>query len=375
LCSGPATRSTCLSGALAALLLALPGASFAGTRHEPQLGIAAEMRYDSDALAGGGAELMTKLSPRAGYRLRNERRQAEIGYGVDLVHHAEAGNVGVDHRGQLAYRDRLTRRLTLSLEGSLFRVEDTATLPRFGVAQVRSGALWAIARGSARLSLSRTESLELGYRGEATRLLRAGQPLGTVHAPSLRYASLVSRRLELGVSYRYQLFSSGSARFADTHAPGATLRYRVARHTFFLAEAGPMFFRSKDASALEARLRAELQYEVRGVEAGLSAGRDYVGSAGGASALWADYVQSALTWRLGEAFMLYGAAGLFRNGLAPSHPSDLLGYGLSAGVEWRFARGLAANLGLDRLGQIDRSDQGLSMVRNIISLRLSYRMQ
>lgn len=375
MCSGPATRSTCLSGALAVLLFALPGASLAATRHEPQLGVGAEMRYDSDALAGGGAELMTKLSPRVGYRLRNPRREVEVGYGVDLVHHAEAGNVGVDHRGQLTYRDRPTRRLTLSLDAALFRVEDTATLPRFGVAQMRSGALWALARGSARLALSRTESLEAGYRGEATRLLRAGEPLGAVHAPSLRYSSLVSRRLELGVSYRYQLFSSGSARFADTHAPGATLRYRVARHTFFLAEAGPMFFRSKDSSALEARLRAELQYAARGVDAGLSAGRDYVGSAGGATALWADYVQSALTWRLAEAFMLYGAAGLFRNGIAPARPTDILGYGLSAGLEWRFARSLAANLGLDRLGQIDRSDQGLTMARNILSLRLSYRMQ
>lgn len=378
MCSARATRSTFPSLAaalLGGLAVGLGGSASAATKSGPLLGLGAELRYDSDALAGGGEELMTKLSPRLGWRARSERRLFEAGYALDAIGHLNGGGFTVDHRGGLKLRERLSRRLRLDADLSAWRVEDTASLPRFGVAATRTGALWGLGELTASLQASRRATLTAGWRAEATRLLRPGERLGAVQAFSTRAAGLLTRRLELGLGLRYQFFSAGLEQVAGTYSASLSTRWRVARHAFLFAEAGPLLYRSTEADTLDLRLKAGLEYAARGLEAGVTVGRDYVGAAGYAVALWADYLQSAVSYRASEPLRLYGAAGLFRNGLAPARPTAALGYTLSVGTEWRFGNGLTAGLGLDRVGQIGLEDPGLTMARNIAGLRLGWRRE
>ena len=47
-----------------------------------------------------------------------------------------------------------------------------------------------------------------------------------------------------------------------------------------------MLYRSRDESAWDARYRVQLEYAARGLELGVSTGRDYLGAAGYANAVW-----------------------------------------------------------------------------------------
>lgn len=364
-----------LVAALASGWLWAPGAAEAATRHRPILGVATEARVDRDAVSGAGTEFMSKLSGEVGWSARNPRLDLEAAYLADLVHHAIADNFTLDHRARLLFRGAATRRLTFRAEGALYRVEDTATLPRFGVANLRAPALWATAGASASWHLTRTETVEAGYLGEVSRLYLPGLPLGAVHAGQAQLTSRFTERLEAGLRHRFQLFTADGAPFAQGHSPALRLRHRFDRHAFAEVEAGPMAFVTVGGEvAWEPRLRGEIGWESRGAGVGLLAGRDFVGAAGYATAIWADFAQLAGSWRVSRAVGLHGVAGLFRNGLAPEGPVAAQGYGLSLGAEWRLAPGLSAQAGYDRIGQFDVGGLGLGLARDIGALRLVYRM-
>jgi len=352
------------------LFAAVAGAS---PQHRAVLGLALEERVDDGALASGGAELMSKLSPEVGYELKSEQRDLTAAYDADLIHHLVAGNVGLDHRGRLRYRDEPTERLELHLDATLYRVEDSSTLPRFGVARTQSAALWLKGELALDYRLSHRDTAELGYRTEATRLYANGLPLTSVHALAGEVRREVGRRLELGVRYRAQLFTAGLTPRAHTHAVSGTLRFTLARHTFLAVDAGPVLFAASGLRSVTPRVGAELGYEARGVELGVVGGRDYVGAAGFATAIWADYVQVAAAWKVSRAVSLNAAGGLYRNGVAPAGPVDAQGWGAGAGFEWRFAKELSAELSYNRISQLGTAAvPGLS--RNIASARLTYRV-
>ncbi len=361
-----------MRGAIVLLSLLAGGVASAATLHRPILGISAEERYDDDALHGAG-DLWTKVSPLVGYEMKGETRKLDATYAVDVIHMLRRSDFGVDHRGALEYTDRLTDRLTLHLRGGLFRVQDASSLPRLGVARVRAGVLWARTDGELRYRITARTEGELGYAGDLTKLLRAEYPLGVVHAPFAAVMHRLTPRLSVGARYRFQLFTADWGRTADAHTGVGLLRYRITRHTTLALEAGPVLFRGDSAPFVAPRVHGELAYYARGVELAINGGRDFVGAAGYATAIWADYVQAVAGWRVAAPVSMYAAGGLFRNGRAPNQPVDAQGYGLSAGVEWRFARGASLQLGYDRIAQVDFGGVGLNLSRNIFAVRVGYR--
>jgi hypothetical protein len=357
--------------ASAAVLLAAPASAWAAPR--PVLGVAAEERVDDGALPQGGTELMSKVSPELGLELKSEAQELQAVYGADLIYHLVAGNLGVDHRARLAYKDAPNERLKLHADGLVYRVEDSSTLPRFGVARVRSPALWLNAGAGAEVQLSPRDAVGLSYALEATRLYSTGLPLASVHALSPKWTHHAAPRLELGAGYRIQLFTAGSASVAQGHALTGSLRYALARHTFLTAEVGPALFSAGGVTRVVPRFGAQVGYEARGVEVGLLGGRDIVGAAGYAAAIWADYLQLGAAWKVSRTLSLDAAGGLYRNGFAPAGPPTAQGWGAGAGLEWRFARGLAAGASFHRISQ-NGTGAALELSRNIASVRLAVRL-
>lgn len=348
--------------------------AWAAPVHRPLLGIVAEERFDDGLVHEGRKDLMTKLSPEVGYELKTELRSLSAAYAADLTYHLAAGNVSVDHRGRLSYKDAPLERLKLHADGSIYRVEDSTTLPRFGVARTLSAALWLQGQAGLEILLSPRDTAALAYSAEATRLYAGGLPLSTVQSLSPELKRRVTPRLELGLRYRAQLFTAGALGSAHAHALSGALRYVIARHMFLAADAGPaLFFAGGAGGKVVPRFGAQLGYEARGLEVGILGGRDFVGAAGYAAAIWADTVQAAAAWKVNRAWSLDAGAGLYRNGLAPSGPSDAKGWGAGVGVEWRFARGFFAGASYNRISQIGTAPAaGLS--RNIASARVGYRM-
>src|SRR5690606_9507007 len=146
---------------------------------------------------------------------------------------------------------------------------------------------------------------EVGYSGDLTKLQLAQMPLGVVHAPYLLLMHRLTPRLELGARYRFQLFTADWGRTADAHTGVALLRYRITRHTHVALEAGPLLFRNDERPFLAPRVHGELAYYARGVELAINGGRDFVGAAGYATAIWADYVQAVGGWRVSAPVSIY----------------------------------------------------------------------
>jgi len=341
--------------------------------HEPILGLAVEARVDDDVSAGGASESMAKLSPLVGWRSRGERFHVEGDYALDLVHHLEGSNLTFDHRGHLEARALATRRLTLRAQGGLYRVQDTSTLPRFGIARVPGGALWASWDLGAAYRVTETAPLEAGYLGDVTRLYDRHAPTGVLHSASVHLREAVTRRVELGLRGRTQIFAGRTNPFAEGYAASGTARLRLTRHSFFAVEAGGMLYHRDGSVVFVPRGRAQLGLEGRRFDLGLEASRDTYGAAGFASAIWADSLYGAFAFRPIEPLGVWIGGGFFRNGVAPDRELTAQGYGATTGAEWRVVPGLTARLAFDHIGQLDESGRGLAMARNIVSLRLAYR--
>ncbi len=359
-------------GALAASAL-WAAAAFAAPVQRPILGIAAEERFDDGMAQEGRGALMTKLSPEVGYELQSEVRELQAVYAADLTYHLGDGSAGADHRGRLSYKDASAERLKLHAEGWLYRVEDSATLPRFGIAHTLSAALWVKGQAGVEYLLSPRDTAALGYTAEATRLFTGGLPLNVAQSLTPELRRRLSPRLEVGLRYRAQLFTAGPTPSATSHALSGALRYELARHVFLAADAGPALFWSSGAGKVVPRFGAQLGYEARGLELALLGGRDLLGAAGFATAIWADTVQAAAAWKVSRAVSLDAAAGLYRNGVAPEGPTDAKGWGAGVGVEWRFVRGFFAGASYNRISQIGTAPAA-GMSRNIAGARLGYRM-
>lgn len=358
--------------AWAAAILLWTAPAWAGVKHEPILGVAVEERVDTEGAAGGGTELMSKLSPEVGWSAKGEALTLDASYAVDAIHHLRARNVTFDHRVRLDLKNRLTERLTLRTTGALYRVEDMASLPRFGVARVLAPALWAWAEVGLEGRLTHTLMLEGAYHGEASRIFGGGYPLGSSHAGWARLRWQVDRRLELGARVRAELFAAGAARYADALSPTLTGRWAMTRHSFVSLEGGPLVYRSKTGDTLIPRALAEVGYDARGLLLGVAATHDVVGAAGYAAAVWVDSVSAALTWRFAPTWSGWLVGGLYRNGLAPAGGADATGVTGTVGLEWRFARGFAAAATYDRIEQFAAA-QGFGLSRDIVSLRVGYR--
>jgi hypothetical protein len=357
-------------------------AALAARVYEPRLSVLLEERYDDDFRLRGdetSGQLMTKVSPRIGLDVRSPTLEAESFYAVDMLMRLGSGSMGVDHRAGLEASQRLSRRLRVEVMGRVFRVTDPTSLPRESVASAMEPVFYGQLRLSATGRPSRRVDARGGYGLEGIRVLTPGQETGYVHTPFLELWLRSTRRLSLGLEYRYQAFLYGEA-FSQAHGAFATLRYRLTRQTTFTARAGPVGFSGEDgARGVLPRVALELGHDAELLEVVFSAGHDLVGATGFATALWADYATLVAMRRLGARVSAYAAGSFFRNGRAPGEDAFSLGgsprvsqgYTLRAGVELRLNRHLTLQGAVDRVAQVgaEQSAAEVDLARNVAAIR------
>lgn len=368
---------------LASLMLAAPVAQGA-TVWEPRLRVTAEGRYDDDLRLGdgeAGGQLMSKLSPRLGLEAKDGRLTLDSFYAADLLVRHGSGKVTLDHRAGVDVRQLLTRRLRVDTAVRVYRVTDPSSLPRDGLARSLSPTFFTQARLG--LAARATERLDVGvrYTFEAVRILEAGRLPGYAHVPSVEAWYRSTRRLSLGLEYRYQgLLYAGEV--GQSHGLAAGLRYRLTRPMTFTARAGPVRYLAPDGQpgGWVPRVSLELMREGELLDVGVAVGHDLVGATGFANALWADYASVVFDRRFTQRLSAFGAASFFRNGRAPSQdwgvfngsPTVSQGYAVSAGVEYRLNRQLSVQGAVDRIAQVGAAETAGTgdLTRNVFAVRL-----
>ncbi|XXF80864.1 hypothetical protein P2318_14215 [Myxococcaceae bacterium GXIMD 01537] len=373
-----------LQGLLVAGTLLGAGAASAATVYDSSLRFMVEERYDddlrlSDGLAGG--QFMTKFTPRLMGEAKNARLTAEGFYAADLLVRHGSGNVSLDHRAGLETRYLLSRRLRVDVTGRVYRVTDPTSLPRQGLARSTTPTLY----GQARLTLLGRVTSRLDVRAtyafEGARMYQSGLAPSYVHTPSAELLYRGTRRLTLGLEYRYQGFVFANE-YSDAHAAIGSLRYRLSRVTTLTVRGGPVFFRQPTAlggSGVVPRVALELARDGQFVDWGFVVGHDLVGASGFTDALWADYASLMATRRFSARLSLTGAASYFRNGLAPGEDffearGERLaqGYAVGLGLEYRWTRRLSMQGALDRIAQVGAVGTGVDLTRNVAAVRFIY---
>ncbi|WP_244172279.1 hypothetical protein [Myxococcus virescens] len=367
---------------LAGLLFGAPAAQ-AATVWEPRLRLTAEERFDDDLrLGGGGAgQLMTKVTPRLGLEAKDARLTLDSFYAADLLMRHGSGRTTLDHRGGLEARHQVTRRLRLDTAIRVFRVTDPSSLPRDGLARSTLPTFFTQATLGVTNRVAERLDVRAGYRFEAVRIIDVGQRAGYAHTPSIEGWYRATRRLSLGLEYRYQGFLYEGA-LSQSHGAALGLRYRLTRPTTFTVRAGPVRYLAPvgQQGGWVPRVNVELQREGEMFDVGVSMGHDLVGANGFTNALWADYASVMLARRFTQKFSLFGAASFFRNGQAPSldwavfrgAPRVSQGYAVSGGVEYRMDRRLSAQGAVDRIAQVGLADSAsaVDLTRNVFAVRL-----
>lgn len=349
---------------------------------DSSLRITLEERYDDDfrfSEAGGGL-FMTKLTPRLGLELKDPRSRGEIFYATDLLVRHGSNDASLEHRGGLDFGYAASRRLQLGFTGRIFRVTDPTSLPREGVARTLAPTLYGQGRASVTGRATRRWDLRASYGFEGARVYEDGSQPGFVHTPSVEAWYRSTRRLTLGMEYRYQGFLYGEA-FSQAHGAFAGLRYRLSRPTTLMVRGGPVYYTSHEGEAgWLPRVIAELEREGELFDLGAAVGHDLVGASGFEHALWADFAALTLARRITGRLSVNAAASYFRNGRAPNEGAFQLyespyvsqGYAVEVGVEYRLNRHMALQGMANRIAQVGAGDEaaGVDLARNVLAIRL-----
>lgn len=323
---------------------------------------------------------MTKLTPRLGLDLKDPTLTLESFYAADLLMRHGSGRVTMDHRGGLSVRKRLSRRLRVEVSGGIYRVTDPTSLPRESVARSTEPVLYGQSRVYASGRLSQRVDVGAGYGFEGVKVRTAGSEAGFVHTPFVETWLRTTRRLSLGLEYRYQGFVFGE-NFQQAHGVFGALRYRLSRQTSFTARGGPVSFSAGDGSGgVIPRVKLELLHEAGPFDLGFVAGHDLVGASGFTNALWADYAGLVLNRHFNDRVSVYGVASFFRNGRAPGEGAFTWnggarvaqGYALGAGLEFKVNRYVSMQTAVDRIAQVgvDEAVLGVNLTRNVAAIRL-----
>jgi hypothetical protein len=363
---------------MAACVALTAPAALAGTVYTPSLQVTAEERYDTDlrlrAEAGGGGQLMSKLTPRLGLEAKDPTLTLGAFYSADALFRHGSGTLSLDHRGGLDLKKQLTRNLKLDSAVRVFRVTDPTSLPRQGLGATFDPILYGKASVGLGGRVSKRVNMRASYGFEAARVYPADPGTGVgvglegrsargdfVHTPMVEAWYGVSRRLLLGAEYRYQGFQLSSG-LDQAHSPGAMLRYHLTRWTTFTARGGPVLYRPDDGvgQGTIPRVQLELTREVEHAALGIVVGHDLVGASGFDRTLWADYASIVASRAFSDRFNVFGAASYFRNGGAPNQglfsfdarDSVSQGYAVGGGVEYRLNRYLALQGTVDRIAQV-----------------------
>lgn len=368
---------------MAGVLSVAPGA-MAATVLDSSLRLTAEERYDDDFRLtedSTGGQLMTKLTPRLGLEMKDPRTTGEAFYATDLLMRHGSGKVTLDHRAGLQMRHVLSRRLRLDFTGRLFRVTDPTSLPREGLARSLAPIVYGQARLSATGRVTQRLDMSARYAFEGAKVYEAGREPGYVHTPSVEAWYRSTRRLTLGLEYRYQGFVFGNG-YSDGHGAFAGMRYRLTRPTALTVRGGPVLYRSPEGEReVLPRFSVELAREGELFDIGVVVGHDLVGASGFTNALWADYASLMFARRINHRWSVYGAGSFFRNGRAPSAGAFSLkdtayvsqGYAVGGGVEFRMNRYLTLQGAADRIAQVGAGDEeaaGVDLARNVLAVRL-----
>jgi hypothetical protein len=366
---------------MACVLLTGP-AALAAQILDSSLRIAVEERYDDDfrLSEAGGGQFMTKLTPRLGLELKDPRSKGEAFYATDLLVRHGSGDASIEHRGGLELGYTVSRRLQLDFTGRIFRVTDPTSLPREGVARTLSPTLYGQGRVSATGRATRRWDLRASYGFEGAKVYEEGSQPGFVHTPSVEAWYRSTRRLSLGMEYRYQGFLYGEE-FSQAHGAFAGLRYRLTRPTTLTVRGGPVLYTSPEGeSGWLPRVIAMLEREGELFDLGAAVGHDLVGASGFEHALWADFASLTIARRFNGRLSVSAAASYFRNGRAPNEGAFQLyespyvsqGYAVEGGVEYRLNRYVALQGMANRIAQVGAGDAaaGVNLARNVLAIRL-----
>ncbi|QSQ15101.1 hypothetical protein [Myxococcus landrumensis] len=369
---------------LTGLMLTAPAVP-AATVWEPRLRIAAEERYDDDLRLGAGAtggQFMSKLSPRVGLEGKDERLTLDGFYAADVLMRHGSGRVTLDHRSGMALQYLLSRRLRVDGYARVFRVTDPTSLPRDGLARSTEPTFFTQARLGLTARASERVDVRAGYALEVVRILEDGQHTGSAHTPTLEMLYRSSRRLTLGLEYRYQGFLYERV-LSQAHALTGSLRYRLTRPTTLIVRAGPVRYLAPygQEGGWVPRVNLELAREGELFDLGFAVGHDLVGASGFANALWADYATLTVARRFNQRFSAFGAASFFRNGRAPARAWSTFdnarrvsqGYAVGAGVEYAVNRQVAMQGAVDRIAQVgvaEAAGAAGDLSRNVFAVRL-----
>jgi opacity protein-like surface antigen len=361
-------------------------AALATTVVEPRARVSLEGRYDDDFRlnAGGtGGQMMTKLTPRLGLDVKDPTLTLESFYAADLLLRHGSGNLSLDHRGGVSVRKLLSRRLRVEVSGGLYRVTDPTSLPRESVARAAQPVLYGQARVYASGRVSRRVDVGAGYAMEGVRVLEGDNAAGFVHNPYAEGWFRASRRLSLGVEYRYQAFLYGEE-LDQAHGVGGALRYRMTRQATATLRAGPVSYLGSDGTrGLLPRVKLEVLHEIPGrFDLGFVAGHDLVGASGFSNSLWADYAGLVVNHHFNSRLSMYGGGSFFRNGRAPNEGAFswdgggarvAQGYALGAGVQFKVNEYLSVQGAVDRIAQVGMDEAAVDAVgltRNVAAVRL-----
>lgn len=370
---------------LVVLSLLLAADAWGETKVDPTLRLIAEQRYDDDILlrndlTGRGeldGQLMTKVSPQLGLRVRDPLWTLKTFYALDAMYRETSGTTNVDHRAYLTTTRQLSHRANFQLDAQVWRVSDPTSLPRMGIARTLSPVLYGKASSGFGYMATERWQVHPSLTFEGAKVFEADSVPGYQLAPDLENWYLVTRRTSVGAEYRFQYLSMGPD---SAHANGVfgAYRYRISRPWTFTARAGPVFYAENGGGSANVLPRAtlELQREEGMTEFGAAIGTDLVGASGFSNALWAQYASLLAAWRVNEPLRLYGVGSFYRNGpaeeggfqtLDPSFPSSS-GYTAEVGAEWKFNRFVTVSGAFTRIAQV--GTEWVNLSRNIGAVRL-----
>ena len=355
---------------------------------EPILRVALEERYDDDVLLTQGENApgayLTKVMPQVGLKVAQPLTRFEGFYGADLLFRNGSGEVILDHRAALAFQTRPSRTAEVGLVGQFWDTSDPLSLPRQGLARTLARTIYGRAELGWRQIFAPRWSFVLGYRFEGAKVEEPDHPPGFLNSPAVALVYRTTRRADIGVDYRLQLFKFGSNN-AVAHSPGVLWRYRLSRSATIRLAAGASFYsehQHPDKNGVVPRFEVGVTQQITSrVDWILIAGHDLVGASGFSTAVWADFASVTISWQVLQKLRLFGYGSFFRNGPMPNvgvfplgwnHDGVAAGYGLGAGAEWRFNKYVAIQGSYDRIDQVGGLDTGQpTLTRNIVAARLT----
>jgi len=388
-----------LQGVVAAVLALVPAearaqmqAARAADRSgpiEPILRLAVEERYDDDVLLTGSQEgpgaFLTKIMPQVGLRLDQRLTQLETFYGPDILYRSSSGEVQLDHRAAFELHTQVSRTAHIDTVARFWDTSDPLSLPRQGLARTLARTYYGVATFGWRQEFAPRWSFLLGYRFEGAKVEEPDHPPGFLNSPSMEVDYRLTRRADLGVEYRLQLFKFGDNN-AVANSPGLVWKYRLSRSANIKVSAGAAFYREHldpSKNGVVPRFDVDVGQKItKRLEWVFAVGHDLVGASGFSTAVWADYSSLTMSWQVLEKLRLFGYGSFFRNGPMPNigvfplkvdqEKGVAAGYGLGAGAEWRFNRYVAIQASYDRIDQVGSVDPAqTSLTRNIVAARLT----